>query len=192
MPEMDGLKLLELIKKNKQPLMIPKDKMVEGIRRCWDNALMFLNCSELLVQTDSKNYSNCSIILFQYAKEEIGKMAILRKKANQLSEKISLPEETFSDHVNKDRMAEELLGKDSWVIRGGFEDSGFQIFSSFKGFQKPIRTNHKIRLKCAFVDYDEGQNEWVLGVEHSPETLLAKIREVKSKLNEMESHLFRK
>jgi hypothetical protein len=89
--------------------------------------------------------------------------------------------------VNKDNIAEELLGKDSWIIKGGFDDSGFQIFNSFKGFEKPIRTNHKIRLKCAFVDYDEGQGKWILGVEHSSETLLAKIEEVKSKLNELSS-----
>jgi AbiV family abortive infection protein len=172
----------DLVNECKQPLLIPREKISEGIGLCKDNALNFLKCAELLVKSGLSNYS---IILFQYAKEEIGKFTLLKEQANQLGEKISLPAGTFSDHLGKDSLAEGLLGKDSWLIRGGFEDSGFQIFSSFKGFEKPLRTNHKIRLKCAFVDYDEGQNKWVLGVEHSPETLLAKINEVKSKLNEL-------
>ena len=76
------------------------------------------------------------------------------------------------------------MGKDAWLIKGGF-DEGFQIFNSFKGFEKPNRTNHNVRLKCTFVNYDEGQKKWILGIDHDKATLLAKIREVKTKLCEL-------
>ena len=177
--------LVELINKEKQPRTIPKERMAEGIDVCRENVLNFLKCAEILVQEKMSNYG---VILFQYAKEEIGKLAMLRESANQSGDMVTIPDETFTNHIRKDRVSEKLLGEDAWLVKGGFESPhgiGFQIINQFNGFEKPTRTNHEIRLKCAFVDYDEGQKKWSYGIEHNPETLLAKVREVKEKIGEL-------
>jgi len=171
--------LSEIIHKAKQPQIIPKEKMDEGINLCRKNALEFLDSAEILIEAGKSKYG---IILFQFAKEEIGKLALLRDAVNDSSELISVPEDVFTNHSTKDRKAVDLFGKDAWLIKGGFEEDGFQIFNTFKGFEKPIRTNHEVRLKCTFVNYDKGQKKWILGIDHNAGTLLAKIREVRTKL----------
>ncbi len=173
--------LSEMIAKDKQPRIIPKEKMAEGINLCKKNALDFLASSELLVEAGKSNYG---VILFQFAKEEIGKLALLLDVSNNSSELISVPEEVFTNHLTKDRKAVDLFGRDVWLIKGGFDDKGFQVINTFKGFEKPIRTNHDVRLKCTFVNFDEGQEKWVLGIDHNKETLLTKIREVRTKLSQ--------
>lgn len=173
--------LSEMIAKDKQPRIIPKEKMAEGIIFCKENALDFLACSELLIKADKSNYG---VILFQFAKEEIGKLAMLLDVSNDSSELISVPEDVFTNHSTKDRKAVDFFGRDAWLIKGGFDDEGFQIINTFKGFEKPIRTNHDVRLKCTFVNFDKEQKKWVLGIDHTKETLLAKIREVRTKLSQ--------
>ena len=174
--------LSEMITKDKQTRIIPEEKMNEGIQLCKDNALGFLSCSELLVESGKSKYG---IILFQFAKEEIGKLAMLMDVKNDLNELNSVSVDVFTDHSNKDRKAVDLFGKDTWLIKGGFDDKGFEIINTFKGFEKPIRTNHEVRLKYTFVNYDKGQRKWISDVDHTPETLLASIRKVRKKLNQL-------
>ena len=175
--------LSEMIAKDKHPQIIPKEKMSEGIKLCKDNALGFLACSELLIKSDKSKYG---VIFFQFAKEEIGKLALFREANNTSNEMISIPEDVFTNHSTKDRKANSLFGRDAWLIKGGFDDERFKIINTFKGFEKPIRTNHDVRLKCTFVNYDKGQKKWILGVNHNRDTLLAKLLEVRKKLEELE------
>jgi hypothetical protein len=169
-----------LISKDKPLRNIPKEKLSEGVSLCKTNVLNYLKCAEALVNIGMSNYA---IILFQFAKEEAGKLSLLIQKANELSSTISIPDDVFTNHMLKDKRAVEFLGNDpeTWLIKGGFVKEGFEIINTFKGFESPIWTNHEIRLKCAFVDFDENNKEWKLGVEeHVPETLLFSIKKVKS------------
>lgn len=169
-----------LISKDKLPRNIPKEKMLEGINLCKKNILDLLNCAETLVNIGMSNYA---IILFQFAKEETGKLALLTQKADQLSTTISIPDDVFTNHVLKDKKATEFLGNDeeTWLIKGGY-GKGYQKINTFKGFEIPIWTTHDVRLKCAFVDFDEKSKEWTFGIKHVPETVLFSIKKVESKI----------
>ena len=171
-----------LISKNKPPRNISKEKISEGISLCKKNILDLLKCSEALVNIGMSNYA---IILFQFAKEETGKLALLMEKNQTTSPTISISDDVFTNHILKDKKAKEFLGneEETWLIKGGYGKC-YQHINTFKGYEMPIWTNHDVRLKCAFVDFNEKTKEWQFGINHVPETVLVSVKKVESKIKE--------
>ncbi len=62
--EIIDVALSEMIVKERKPKFIPKEKMDEGLKLCKNNALDFLDSSELLVEAGKSKYG---IIFFQFA-----------------------------------------------------------------------------------------------------------------------------
>jgi AbiV family abortive infection protein len=167
-------------RKKREDSYIRKSDFSQGLQLCRENALSFLESTEILI---NENKANHAVILFQFAKEEIGKLAWLLNLSKEMSEIIQVPEGLFSKHNYKSEKAEELFGYDSWVVKGGFEKRYY--YCGFEGgFDLGIESDHDTRLKCAFVDYDNQLKVWIKpGIETHKGVFLATIERVREKLN---------
>ena len=163
---------------------IRKSEFPEGLRLCRENALSFLESAKILINANKTNHA---VILFQFAKEEVGKLAMLMNLSNELSEIIVVPGKVFSTHEGKSEKAESLFGEDSWVVKGGFE-KGFYYCGPEGGFDLGMESDHNVRLKCAFVDYDDQQKGWIKpGIETHKEVFLSTIEKVREILDGLSS-----
>lgn len=59
-------------RKKRADSQIRKSEFIEGLRLCRDNALSFLESSKILINANQINHA---VIIFQFAKEEVGKLA---------------------------------------------------------------------------------------------------------------------
>ena len=165
--------------KKKPEKHIPKSEFPEGLSLCRKNALSLLESAKILI---NENKTNHAAILFQFAKEEVGKLASLMNLSEESSETIMVPGEIFSTHKGKSEKAEALFGIDSWVLKGGFDKRCFYCGPE-GGFELAIESDHDTRLKCAFVDYNDQLKSWVIpGIEADKEVFLATIERAKEKL----------
>ena len=156
---------------------IPNIKFSEGTKLCKKNILDFLESARILIEANRFNHG---IIFFQFAKEEFGKLVWLLNLSKTSDSIISVPKKVFSSHKSKSKKAEDYFGEDLWLIKGGFDEKGFG-----KGFEHPIRSDHDIRLKCAFVDYNENNKEWKLGLSYDKEVLSYSLKRVKDKIESL-------
>ena len=156
---------------------IRKSDFPQGLRLCRENALSFLESAKILVNEDKINHA---VILFQFAKEEAGKLAWLLTLYEELTEIIQVPGELFSTHKDKSKKSEDFFGIESWVIKPGFDKRYFDC----RYFESAIESDHDTRLKCAFVGYNDQSKIWIKpGIEADKETFLATIDRVREKLN---------
>jgi AbiV family abortive infection protein len=159
---------------------IRKSEFPEGLKLCRENALSFLESAKILINANKTNHA---VILFQFAKEEVGKLAWLLTLSEELTEIVQIPGELFSTHKHKPEKAEALFGIDSWVLKPGF-DKRYYYCGPEGGYDLGIESDHDTRLKCAFVDYDDQLKSWIKpGIETHKDVFLASIERVKDKLN---------
>ena len=136
---------------------IGKSEFPEGLRLCRENVLSFLESANILINANQINHA---VILFQFAKEEVGKLAWLLTLSEELNEIIQVPRELFSTHKDKSEKSEGLFGIDSWVIKPGFDKRCFYSGPE-GGYALATESDHDTRLKCAFVDYDDQSKSWI-------------------------------
>ena len=159
---------------------IRKSEFPEGLKLCRENALSFLESAKILINANKTNHA---VILFQFAKEEVGKLSWLIKLSEEQSEAIQIPREIFQNHKNKSEKAEDFLGIESWVIKPGFDKRYFYCGPE-GGYASAVESDHNTRLKCAFVNYDAQLKKWIKpGIEADKEVFLGTIERVREKLD---------
>lgn len=161
---------------------IRKSEFPEGLRLCRENALSFLESAKILIDAKQINHA---VILFQFAKEEAGKLAWLLTLSKGLPEVIQIPRELFSTHKDKSEKAEDFFGIESWVVKPGFDKRCFYSGPE-GGYDLGIESDHDTRLKCAFVDYNDITKCWIKpGIDTDKEVFLGSIERAKEKLNQL-------
>lgn len=145
----------------------------------------FLSTAEILLKSD--NLDHVAIIV-EFAIEEFGKALMLKDEYEKRTDPVQVADSVFTSHHRKSERAwksgapSALDSKFRMISDGGFErsDDGKQGFS--RAFEQVINISHYIRLECAFVDYDDTENDWFLGhVEIAKERLRGLLEHVREK-----------
>jgi AbiV family abortive infection protein len=143
---------------NKPPKFrdIPKSKIPEGIERCKDNIIDFLNDARAVL-TKGKRYH--AYVSFEFALEEFGKIRMLKDALGD-SDTVSVNAKVFTSHEGKCEKALAILGSNFQTVFDGVWVKGMWAPNIWP---EETVVSHKTRLKCAFVDFVNGN--WIIGAD---------------------------
>lgn len=164
---------------------IPRAKIQQGVDLCKKNIFVFLSTAEILLKSDNLGHAAMNV---EFAIEEFGKALMLKDEYEKRTDPVQVADSVFRSHHRKSERAwksgdpSALDSKFKMISDGGFErsDDGKQGFS--RAFTQVINITHYIRLECAFVDYDNSENDWFLGhVEITKERLRNLLEHIREK-----------
>jgi hypothetical protein len=141
-------------------MRIPRSKIQQGIEFCKGNILNFLESAEILNKADRTIHAS---ILVDFALEEYGKTMVLEDVLKQHHDPVIIDRGEFINHTKKEQKVWTRLDPKYRKIKvGGFEKD-FESFHGY-GFGSEIVTSHITCIECAFVDFDESQSLWHVGL----------------------------
>lgn len=155
--------------------------MLEGIGSCLRTSKRYVNDARLLLNNDSLENA---ILLGIYATEEFVKVHTLSQELEQQKGRrvVQVEAKLFSSHDYKLKTAEEILGISLPDVEGSkiiLESSRIDVARiPFRIGAPDVTVSPGTRLQCAYVDWNDEENQWEGGIHYNPahlEDLLARI-----------------
>jgi len=142
---------------------IPRNIVQEGIDLCKKNVADYLDDARTIISKGRLCHAYLSV---QLAIEELGKAVILKEEYQKSgNDPIPVDAAVFGKdggrgHKMKAAKAWEMLNPALKILHvGGFEKEDFSEF----GFDVDTEASHHSRLKCAYVDFIEEEQQWWVG-----------------------------
>jgi len=158
---------------------IPSKKIQEGIEYSLEKSAQHLTGAEACL---SKGILDGAVALIEYAVEEFGRAVALREKLETGSEEVE--RELFSSHEYKYEKAWTVLPQElKTIYEGTFDVAVFDeaVFDVGKESISP-----RVRLDAIFVNYDETNDKWKIGIRADKHKLKRLIEGIKQCINDFE------
>lgn len=157
---------------------IPKELVLEGLERCFDNALNLSKKAEPIAYQvmESGIEEPIAIGLFSFAIEEVGKGLLLQDCLSQDGQKCKIPKELFigrNSHNLKFKRALETLPEECSSVA---KPVSYELTTTKDGKKKIagpddevtelvcggtfVHVDFNTRMDCFYVDWDEVNNCW--------------------------------
>jgi len=155
-------------------IKIPLEKLREGIQYSLKKSEEHLVGAEVLIE---RNLLSGAVALIEFAIEEFGRAQALREKLRKGSEDVE--RSLFSSHDYKYEKAWTVLPEELKTIYEGTFDTAvlgeatlgeMALGETVSGVEKET-ISPRTRLDATFVNYDEHEKEWKVGVPAEKEKL---------------------
>ena len=132
----------------------------------------------------SKNNLNDAVALIEFGIEEFGRAVALNEKLEAGSEDVELA--LFISHNYKYEKAWSVLPKGLKTIYERSYEGSFDVTSFDVGTLEKETISPRTRLDATFVNYDELNKEWKVGVQAQEEKLETVIKGIKKRIASFE------